>query len=60
MIRWQGQGVGQLFAQWVAPGLLRIRVTAPGQVTLDLGKLRNAPDAGQYTLTADDAPVAQA
>jgi len=57
MIRWQGQGVGQLLAQWVAPGQLRIRVTAPGQVALDLGKLRNAPDAGQYTLTAVGAPV---
>lgn len=60
VIRWQGTGLGQLFASWPAPDLVRIRVTAPGQVTLDLGRLRRAPDAGEYALTQDAAPLPHA
>jgi hypothetical protein len=57
LVRWQGYGLGQLFVHWITARLLRIRVTAPGQVRLDLGKVRTAPDAGPYALTADGAPL---
>jgi len=57
LIRWTGAGLCQLFAWWPAPELVRIRATAAGRITLDLGKLRRAADAGEYTLTCDAAPL---
>lgn len=38
-IRWEGQGWGQLLANWSEPGIVKVRTTAAGQVTLDLGQL---------------------
>ncbi len=58
LVRWQGQGVGQLFALWPRQNALRIRVTAAGQVTLDLGKVRGSPAVGSYTLAIDGMPLA--
>jgi hypothetical protein len=60
VVRWQGAGLGQLFAYWPAPELVRIRATAAGRVTLDLGRLRHGADPREYTLTHDAAPLPHA
>jgi hypothetical protein len=62
-VRWEGQGWGQIFADWSEPGTVRVRTTAAGQVTLDtdqvLGMELSAADAfdqaGAYTLMSGTA-----
>jgi len=55
-IRWEGQGWAQVFANWSEPGIVRVRATAPGQVTLDLGQMLGLVDLGEYGLEADGVP----
>lgn len=57
MIRWQGAGLGQIFAYWPAPHVVHVRATAPGQATLDLGPGRAALDPAAYALTCDGEPL---
>jgi hypothetical protein len=62
-VRWEGQGWGQIFADWAEPGAVCVRTTAAGQVTLDLEQVLGvepaATDAlaqpGAYTLTSGAA-----
>lgn len=54
-IRWEGDGYGQLLADWSEPGLLRVVTTARGQVTLDLGQLLGMRKPHPVTVRAGDA-----
>ena len=54
-VRWEGQGWSQIFADWAEPGTVRVRSTAPGQVTLDLRLMLGLGELTNYTLEADGA-----
>jgi hypothetical protein len=55
--RWQGSGPGQLLVNWVSGGVVRVRTTAAGQVTLDLRKMLGLTEPGSYTLQTGNAAV---
>lgn len=58
-VRWQGVGLGQIFAYRPQPGLICICATAAGQATLDLSRWPGAPaDRTLATLTCDGEPLA--
>ncbi len=55
-VRWEGQGWGQIFADWAEPGTVHVRATAAGQVTLDLGQMLGLSSLPNYGLEADGIP----
>lgn len=56
VVRWEGNGPGQIFAVWPSFGLVRVWATAAGQVTLNPGRLYGEADLEEYDLTTGGAP----
>lgn len=54
-LRWEGDGYGQLLADWSEPGMLRVTTTARGQVTVDLGQLLGMRKPHPAAVLAGDA-----
>jgi hypothetical protein len=55
-VRWEGEGWGQVFADWAEAGVVRVSVTAAGQVTLDLSQMLGISELADYTIEAGGAP----
>lgn len=55
-VRWEGQGWGQLFADWSEPGVAWVRTTAAGQITLDVGQMFGLGSLPPYGLEAAGIP----
>ncbi|MCX7668469.1 MAG: hypothetical protein N2439_00155, partial [Anaerolineae bacterium] len=56
VVRWEGDGPGQILVTWPTFGQMRVRATAAGQVTLDLGNLYGLAEVAIDDLTANGAP----
>lgn len=55
-IRWEGDGYGQLLADWSEPGVVRVTATARGQVTMDLGQLLGMRKSHPLSVQAGSMP----
>ena len=56
VVRWEGQGWCQVFADWAEAGVVHVSATAPGQITLDLSQMLGLRELADYTLEAGGAP----
>ena len=52
-----GAGLGQLFAEWSTPGVVRVQATAAGQMTLDLERMLGLQDPHDIILEANGTPL---
>ena len=54
-VRWEGQGWGQVFADWGEAGVVRVSATAAGQITLDLNQMLGLSELADYELETGGA-----